>query len=373
MTGPKVRPQRVAGVLCVLLSMPALSVSASAKQPTITTFDPPGSVKTYCESINPAGAITGYFFDANNLIHGFLRAPDGTFTTFDAPGAGTSAYQGTTAFSINLAGVITGWSATNSGGQGYVRAPDGTFTTFDAPGAVGTLPENINPEGAIAGQYIDASSVYHGFVRAPDGTITTFDAPGAGSGPGQGTLVASVEGINPEGAIALGYIYTGNLFSGTQVLNGAVRAPDGTFTEFDVPGMGTGAGQGTVTAGINLAGTIPGYYTDSSGVSHGFVRGVDGTITPFDVPGAGTGAGQGTFGETINLAGDVAGMYIDARGVAHGFVSSRHGEVTTIDAPGAGTGSAQGTFPQQNNLFDAITGWYIDASGVQHGFLWSPS
>src|SRR5947209_6920721 len=33
----------------------------------------------------------------------------GTFTTFDAPGAGTGSHQGTRAFAINPAGAITGY------------------------------------------------------------------------------------------------------------------------------------------------------------------------------------------------------------------------------------------------------------------------
>jgi len=44
------------------------------------------------------------------------------------------------------------------------------FTTFDAPGAgtaagQGTVPLSINPAGAVAGWYIDASGVTHGFLR----------------------------------------------------------------------------------------------------------------------------------------------------------------------------------------------------------------
>jgi hypothetical protein len=60
-----------------------------------------------------------------------------------------------------------------------LRAPDGTITTFDVPGAgtgqfQGTLPLGINQTGTIEGDYIDSSDVNHGFVRASDGTITTF-------------------------------------------------------------------------------------------------------------------------------------------------------------------------------------------------------
>ena len=343
---------------------------APKKEPTIITFDPPGSVLTSSQDINPAGAITGWFFDASNKVHGFLRAKDGTFVTFDSPNAGIGAFQGTVPYSINPAGAITGWVASNSGAHSYVRAPDGTFTTFDVPGGLATQALNINPQGAIAGQFLDPLNyVFHVFLRAKDGTFTTFEAPGAGTGVGQGTQPATIDGLNPEGAVAVAYVNTGSFFSGTQVLHGAVRAPDGTFTEFDVPGAGTGPGQGTNPSGINPAGTIPGFYIDSSGVNHGFVRAKDGTITTVDVPGAGTGAGQGTVVASINAPGNFDGWYIDGSGVAHGFLRSKQGDITTFDVPGAGTASGQGTFPIQNNPADAITGNYIDASGVLHGFL----
>ena len=75
--------------------------------------------------------------------------------------------------------------------------------TFNAPGAgtgsgQGTLPNNINPQGAITGYYADANNVTHGFLRARDGTFTTFEAPGAATNPGQGTFSFDV---SPAGAI----------------------------------------------------------------------------------------------------------------------------------------------------------------------------
>jgi len=53
------------------------------KAGTFTTFDPPGSASTFPRAINPAGAITGHYIDANYVFHSFLRAPNGTFTPFD--------------------------------------------------------------------------------------------------------------------------------------------------------------------------------------------------------------------------------------------------------------------------------------------------
>jgi len=121
------------------------------------------------KSINASGAIAGcYIIDGSYAQHGFLRAPDGTLTTFDAPGASTAPYQGTGAVSINTSGAIAGYYIDGSNVQhGFLRAPDGTFTTLDAPGAPSTEPKSINQSGAIAGNYWDSSGVSHGFVAIP--------------------------------------------------------------------------------------------------------------------------------------------------------------------------------------------------------------
>src|SRR5215472_8929699 len=94
-----------------------------------------------------------------------------TITTFDAPGAGTAAGQGTRAYSINPSGTITGFFSDSANtAHGYVRSNQGVFTAFDAPGAgtglgQGTFPLNspqlINPNGAITGYYVDSAFVRH--------------------------------------------------------------------------------------------------------------------------------------------------------------------------------------------------------------------
>ena len=60
-------------------------------------------------------------------------------------------------------------TSTNAGGvlHGFVRAKDGTITTFDAPGSTGTFELAINPGGVITGAFSDASGATHGFVRIP--------------------------------------------------------------------------------------------------------------------------------------------------------------------------------------------------------------
>src|SRR5579862_7182681 len=72
-------------VLCLLFCslMPGLSSSAHAA--TVITFDPPGSVATFAAGVNSSGAITGSFYDINGVGYGFVRNPNGYFTTFNAP------------------------------------------------------------------------------------------------------------------------------------------------------------------------------------------------------------------------------------------------------------------------------------------------
>ena len=205
----------------------------------------------------------------------------------------------------------------------------GTITALDAPGAgttagQGTEGPGITPAATVTGFYFDGSTVSHGFVRDPDGSFTTFDAPGAGTAHvsglqgtpagvfgGQGTYSIA---INPGAAI------TGFYYDGSSVAHGFLRTRQGTFTRLDAPGAGTGFGQGTFATNINAAGLIAGSYADASGVNHGFVRAPGGMLTTFDVPGAGTGSGQGTIALTNNPAGVITGVSIDQAGVVHGFV-----------------------------------------------------
>jgi len=132
-----------------------LSANANERKTAIITFDVPGVVitgpfqGTLGLAINPQGTITGSFDSNGN--HGYVRARDGTFITFDAPGAGTASGLGTQAYSINPAGTITGFYSDASGAfHGYVRARDGAITTFDPPGSSATFAGNINPAGVIA-------------------------------------------------------------------------------------------------------------------------------------------------------------------------------------------------------------------------------
>ncbi|MGH8071559.1 MAG: hypothetical protein ACRERE_41270 [Candidatus Entotheonellia bacterium] len=108
---------RVFVQMILLMLLPALVVANAG---TLTTFDVPGAISTEPQAINPAGVITGFYFDAvSSIPHGFLRASDGTFTTFDVPGA----RQQTVPRGINPAGAITGNYSEGRGIRGFLRAP----------------------------------------------------------------------------------------------------------------------------------------------------------------------------------------------------------------------------------------------------------
>jgi hypothetical protein len=91
-----------------------LLVCGSLYAQQIIPFDAPGAVPgSYIQpqAINPSGVITGYYSNPGNAPFGFVRALDGTVTSFGQPGTQPQA--------INPSGTIVGYY----GSQGFVRAP----------------------------------------------------------------------------------------------------------------------------------------------------------------------------------------------------------------------------------------------------------
>ena len=335
--------------------------------PVFTTFDAPGAGTvapqgTFGVAINTSGVITGNYVDASNATNGFVRATDGTLTTFHAPGLGTGdgpMPNVTSPQAINAAAVVTGYFYHGGAGpHGFVRGPGGDTVTFDVPGvtAFNTSPRSINSAGAIAGSYLGAGVMYYSFVRSANGAIITFGVTGA-----SGTYADS---INDAGDV------TGWFTDANGANHGFVRAPGGYITTFDAPGAGTSGAQGTFPDGINEAGEICGYYTDAQFKTDGFVRAPDGVITTFYPP----DAQNPVFWPPVNVwginnAGAVVGTYQDiATGLLRTFIRAANGAITTFEFPSVGTGPNQ-TGGIGINDAGAVTGSYQDASSLNHGFL----
>jgi hypothetical protein len=323
------------------------------------TFDPPGSTLTNPTGIAPDRAVIGSYCNTAACTaqsgfvgaHGFLRSWNGSFTSFDPPGS-----TQTLPTSIAPTGEIAGGYFDASGTQhGFVRARDGTFTTFDAPGVSSSIDAplygssgpspDINPPGAIAGTYFDASFNEHGFLRAKNGALTTIDFPG--------DFFTEVIAINPSGVIA------GDFCNATTCYTGFKRFPTGNFTAIDIPGGACG-GQ-SIPFDINPSGVVIGSFTDPTcnNVVHGYVWSPDGKVTAFDVPGS-----RNTGPIAINPAGSITGLVILSG--FHGFLRTPNGDITTFDPPGSSF-----TVPTGISPAGAIIGLYDDATG-QHGFLRLP-
>lgn len=381
------------GVVCLTTVFSAMGTPARPQVPetggtgTFTTFDAPGAGTAALQgtggtNINAAGDIAGIYVTAPNVAHGFVRAAStGAITAFDAQNTGTSLNQGTFPLSINTAGDIAGaYFDGNNAYHSFVRAgATGAITEFDVPSAPtstkhrGTVALRINDSGEITGMYVDSNDVRHGFVRTVangTATITTFDVAAAGTAAGQGTIPIN---IDAAGNVTGFYVDANGLF------HGFLRASNGTITApIDAPGastVATGKGfsfGGTLPVGLDASGDIAGILSDASKVMHGFVRAANGTITTFNVSGAGTtGLFPGTIPTSINGTGDIAGLYEDANGVNHGFIRTSSGVISApLDAPGASTsGMISGTVALGINATDDITGTYVDANEVFHGFV----
>jgi hypothetical protein len=227
------------------------------------------------------------------------------------------------------------------------------------------LPTSINQAGDITGSYIDANGVSHSFVRASNGVFTTFDVPG-------GTTTGA-SSINEPGSVTGAYTY---LNDPNFVSHGYLRAKNGSFVTFDVPGSGTLVF--TTPSSINPAGTITGSYIDDVAflpdgsvlcVLHGFLRAKHGTITTFDAPGADTNPANcginGTQALATNSEGIILGTYTDTNSNSHGYLRATGGTFTILDLPGP--------IALFNSLLSGPTPLYMNPQGVITGAYFQTS
>jgi hypothetical protein len=131
-------------------------------------------------SINRQGAIGGFYYDSQSAIHGFVRKPDGTITTFDVPGSTST--QGS---SIDDRGRIAGFFLDSDfAAHGFVRRANGTVHPFDPPRSAYTVSESIESGvdgGALTGEYADSnlSRLYRNTVALRCADLTTTVVPSA--------------------------------------------------------------------------------------------------------------------------------------------------------------------------------------------------
>jgi hypothetical protein len=331
-----------------ILSMPALAQTA-----VITTVDFPGkSSGSLAVGINAAGTLVGtYFTYFHNvpLYRGYIRAADGTFTSFNVPGENLAAPPkgsdlGTVPIAINDQGVITGYYWDGAKTHGFVRAANGTITKFNP--TMNLEPLGMNDDGVIIGSL--APNGRYGFERLADGKFVKL---AAGS---LGTAITPL-GINSAGTVV------GEVARAGKFVGGFIRRSDGTTRSLNIPHA-----TGTSPLGVNDKGAITGtYYTgthvDTDLLIHGFIRTSEGTIQTFDPLRA-----VYTDAVSINNADWVTGYYTTGFENApyHGFVRTPAGKLTAFDPAGSTT-----TYPQSINAGGAIVGYYYDSASKPHAFM----
>ena len=146
-----------AGTVTVTGSSDAVGWIWDGKQ--YSFFSAPGAALAGTEpvGINALGLISGYFQDASQSFHGFLKAGS-KFTNIDVPGA-----TDTFALGINNFADQAGYYFGQDGNiHGFVLHA-GVFTTVDVPGASITLVTDINDGGDLSGLTIDDSGT-HAFL-----------------------------------------------------------------------------------------------------------------------------------------------------------------------------------------------------------------
>ncbi len=246
--------------------------------------------------INDSGAVVGLYSDGTR-DWGFQIGSVGGASIVD-PG-GTASSQAT---ALNNLGVVVG-STTDANGKvsGFMFQND-TFSTIAFPGAASTIPYGINDSNSIVGEFTDSSAIQHGFLYAK-GNYTSIDSgiPNAsgswltgidntGKMAGDfvtpsvneplaftgipGAFVAKVlpvwaamptRVVLPLNSPSEGSVTTGTYFDYAGFYHGFLLDQAGAV-RIDPPAVR----RASIT-GRTSAGTIVGYYSDSSNVQHGFV------------------------------------------------------------------------------------------------------
>ena len=126
----------------------------------------PGAVTTYADFVNAAGAVVGSYVDADGRPHGFIRNPDGSFTTIDVPEMPNLEFLFVN--TITDFGVVAFRAkAVNDILRSYILLPDGILYEVQLPGSVNTVVRNVNQDGSIIGYYDLTDGQRYGFVGRP--------------------------------------------------------------------------------------------------------------------------------------------------------------------------------------------------------------
>jgi hypothetical protein len=249
-------------------------------------------------SQDSAGDVAGAYFDSDQVSHGFARSAGGSITTFDDPGAGGTAYQGTAAFAINASRTITGIYVDGSGVlHGYMATLPTVWTTT-------TLSSQPNP--SVYGQAVTFSTtVTANSDTVPDGESVSFmqGTTTLGTEPlsgGAATFTTTSLGVGNDSITAQ---YTGDSKFG------------GSASQPVIQGVGKASSTTSLSSNTNPS-TYGQAVTLKASVSGQFGGLATGTVT-FSFNGAALG--------TADLSGGVASLTTNALPVSADQITAVYG------------------------------------------------
>src|SRR5215469_6385178 len=233
-------------------------IKAPYGQANYTDENFPGSAQTQVTGIDDKGNTSGFWVTANGTNHGFVRW-NGVFTSYNDPKTPHMAGSVNQLLGVNDNGVAVGFYNDAAGNSHAYQVNQAThvYTAIKIPGAVSALATGINNAGDIVGIATDAANVTTSWLRSPTGQLTTFQFPGGSD--------TQAFGINPQKQIV------GSYLDGHGVMHGFVltnpQGPTSHWQKIDDPnGIGS-----TVVNGINGAGDLVGFYTDTAGNTDGML------------------------------------------------------------------------------------------------------
>ena len=242
-------------------------------------IDPPGTnffTGSAAHGINNAGQVVGEYghvldpFDS--AIYGFIRDPNGTYTSIQIPGAGITGVTRAIAINNNTQVLLTGTALPDSS-VAVCTLPVGPDCFADVPLPItgniqNVIPFGFNSSRTIVGQYVDKPPLrynVHGFIGA-----NSYDATAALCG---GELFNQVTGIDDKGDIV------GNYLDANCIGHGFVKLKNGMFITIDPKGSTY-----TEAWGISNNGQITGWYDDENFLSHAYIATPQQKSCQVDVP-----------------------------------------------------------------------------------------
>ncbi|SEN82137.1 probable extracellular repeat, HAF family [Nitrosospira multiformis] len=207
-------------------------------------------------SINDAGQVVGYSETATGERHAFITGPNGVGMT----DLGTLGEHASYATSINKAGQVAGYTVKKYW-HAFITGPNGAGMTYlkSLPDGLTTVAHDINDAGQVVGYSETATGEHHAFITGPNGVGMTD----------LGTLGGDYSvayGINDAGQVV------GDSSTAAGSTHAFITGPNGV----GMTDLGTLGGGYSIATDINDTGQVVGWSTVAAGEEHAFITGPNG-------------------------------------------------------------------------------------------------